>query len=195
VTIEVRRVKTLSDDEKRQLFGWGTDVFGARGLNLRLREPEYHIVVYDDGRAAAKMSVCRQAVKVNVRWIGIHRWRPRRLARWVYELVNRDVPSIMVGGGGGFVAPPTSGAPWYAAFAHRHAVKMVRDEWGLDFFLGFCLDRMVPNYERIHAQVIPGPVYIDQPAGKVRCPINTMVICLRKKPWPPGIVDIGGLPW
>ena len=195
MSIQVRRVKKLSDDERRLLYGWGTDIFGGDHLQLRYRAMDWHFVVYADGRPVSQQGVCQQAVKVNVRCIDIHRLRPRRVARWVYRLANRNVPSIKVGGIGGWVAPPSAQRQWYAAFAWKHALKFIRDELGLDFMLGFAVDRMRPHYERIHAQVIPDPVYFDQPAGKVRCPTNTMVLSLRGKAWPPGIVDIGGLPW
>ena len=38
MAIEVRRVRTLTDNERRTLFGWGKDIFGANNLNRKMRK-------------------------------------------------------------------------------------------------------------------------------------------------------------
>jgi hypothetical protein len=44
-------------------------------------------------------------------------------------------------------------------------------------------------------QVVEGPLTFDQPQGKVTFPDVTMVLPCAGKEWPPGVIDLCGLPW
>jgi len=196
MAIEVRRVQMLTDDERRILFGWGKGIFGADSPNLKMRKFKWHVVVYADGRPVCHVGLCLPAVKVGVRHIGILQWRPRWLARWVYRLVNLNVRSFFVIGAGGMVTPPDEQGQGYAALAGKYARRFAMDELHVDFSIMFSVDRLQHFHEQNWgARVIEAPVYLDQPSGKVRCPLNAMVVSLTGKDWPPGIVDIDGLPW
>jgi hypothetical protein len=194
--VEVKCVDTLTEEEQRIFFKWGRDIFNASQFNLKMRKSRWHVVVYEDGRPVCHMGICWPTVKVGVRGIGVQRWRPRRLAGWVFRLVNLDVPSVRVAGAGGLVSPPGNQGSGYASMTGKYGIQFARDELHADFGLLFSVDRLRILHKRYWgAKPIQSPVYFDQPSGKVLCPLTAMAIPLTGKDWPPGIVNVDGYPW
>ena len=58
-----------------------------------------------------------------------------------------------------------------------------------------CSPTMAGYYGRLGWQVVPGPLWIDQPQGKVQMPATIMVLPLHLPAWPAGPIDLCGLPW
>ena len=54
---------------------------------------------------------------------------------------------------------------------------------GAEFGMLFCLPRLVPFYGRTGWERL-APVWIQQPAGTVRSPLEVMVKPLSGRPWP-----------
>jgi hypothetical protein len=196
MTVEVRCVPALTDEERRTFFGWGRNIFGADDPHLKMRKARWHVVIYEDDRPVCQMGIYPTTVKVGVRGLGIHQWRPRRLARWIFKLVNLNTRSVRVAGAGGLVVPPSEQGLGYASMAGKYGIEFARDELHADFGLLFSVRRLQALHTRYWgAKVIQSPVYFDQPSGKVLCPLIPMSISLTGKEWPSGIVDIDGLPW
>ncbi|HEX3510394.1 MAG TPA: GNAT family N-acetyltransferase [Solirubrobacteraceae bacterium] len=60
----------------------------------------------------------------------------------------------------------------------------------------FCREQLVPVYSRLGFEPIEDPVWIEQPAGRVRMPLAAMWLALHlPTDWPPGRVDVAGLPF
>lgn len=84
----------------------------------------------------------------------------------------------------------------YASMGMTRAAQYIADEMPrAEHGLLLCLDIRVPLYERLGWLIVREPTYYDQPEGRTRGPVNTMVRPFRGRPWPPGEIDLQGLPW
>jgi GNAT superfamily N-acetyltransferase len=60
----------------------------------------------------------------------------------------------------------------------------------------FCRPELVAIYARSAFIEIDAPVWVDQPGGRVGMPMPAMSLALHTHdPWPPGRVDVHGLPF
>jgi predicted GNAT family N-acyltransferase len=71
------------------------------------------------------------------------------------------------------------------------------ERMGPDRAMLFCLPELVGLYRRFGFAEITGPVYADQPGGKIEMPPAAMWRSLREAvpDWPPGRVDVLGEPF
>jgi hypothetical protein len=169
--MEIRVAEHVSDEERRHLFGWGEDIFGAAHLNLRWRPKDLHLLGYVDGRAETHVGLLRHTVSVG----------------------DRDV---RVCGVGGVVTALRSHGKGYASLAMRYAGTFMCREWKVDFGLLFCRDPLAPFYERMGWQKLPEPVEVEQPEGVIPSPLNVMVLpCGAAGEWPAGRVKLNSFPW
>jgi GNAT superfamily N-acetyltransferase len=103
--------------------------------------------------------------------------------------------TIRLGGIGGVATLPEYRARGLAGALLRASVDFMRDSMHVDFGLLFCGDGMVPYYSKFGWQVISDPVVFDQPGGKTTWKEAVMMLPVLKSTWPPGPVDLCGLPW
>lgn len=168
--MQIRIENHLSDEERRHLFGWGEDIFGANHLNLRWRPKDLHIFVDVNRRAETHVGLLQHSVTVDGR-------------------------TVLVAGVGGVVTALGSHNKGYATHAMRYAGDFMCSEWGVDFGLLFCRDQLVGFYERLGWQKVEDAVEIEQPEGPRESPMNVMIRPCRQKSWPEGPVRLNSLPW
>lgn len=169
VTTEIRQTDSLSDTEKRHLFEWGADIFGAANLNLRWRPKELHFMLDVDGVTVSHVGVLKHEVSVAGQ-------------------------PVIVGGVGGVVTLPAWQSRGYARELMQHAIRVFQT-WEVNAGLLFCLPRRIPFYESQGWSVIRHPVMVEQPSGEVVSPLEVMVLPIRGYHWPAGEVQLGSFPW
>jgi hypothetical protein len=60
----------------------------------------------------------------------------------------------------------------------------------------FCRPELVGLYAQLGFREIEAPVWADQPGGRIEMPARAMWLALRDgAAWPPGRVDVRGLPF
>jgi hypothetical protein len=70
------------------------------------------------------------------------------------------------------------------------------EELGPDRAMLFCRRDLVGLYRRVGFAQIEAPVWADQPDGRIEMPLPAMWRPLRNgADWPPGRVDVHGLPF
>ncbi|HEY0376018.1 MAG TPA: GNAT family N-acetyltransferase [Pyrinomonadaceae bacterium] len=166
----IRVVKELTDEERRRLFGWGENIFGADDARYTWRPKEIHIVLDVDGRPASHVGLIDHTVDVEGR-------------------------AVRVGGVGGVATNGELHGRGYARKTLRCAEQFMRDELKVEFGLLFCLDPLKPFYERQGWLLLDEPVEIEQPAGRMVSPLNVMVLPFGGRVWPKGTTDLRSLPW
>jgi predicted GNAT family N-acyltransferase len=169
MTTHFQRCLSLSEQDKRELLSWGSDIFNTENLGLIWRPKSEQLVLYE---AAAPVSTCgllRQSVQMNA-------------------------GSMNVGGIGGVVTPPSFRGRGYAGQLLAEALRIFRDEWQLDAGMLFCREPLAPFYRERGWQLLEAPVTILQPAGTLTCPTPVMVFPFHS-PWPDTPVHIDSLPW
>jgi aminoglycoside 2'-N-acetyltransferase I len=169
--VEVRLTDRLSDEERRELFEWGEDIFGLRTFKIQWRPKDLHFVVEASGRPVAHVGVLRHTVRVGGR-------------------------AVTVGGVGGVVTRGDTQGRGYARLAMGRACSFLREEMGVEFGFLFCRDPLVPFYEKLGWQLLRAPVMVEQgDEGPRRMPLNAMVLPFGGRAWPEGEVSLDSLPW
>jgi GNAT superfamily N-acetyltransferase len=168
--IEIRRVRDLSEEDHRKLFGWGENLFGVLPFQLSWRTKDWHVVAYAEGEPVSHAGALRHDVLVD----------------------GRPVP---VGGLGGVITVLEYRNRGLAQLVVQEAVAFMAGELGAGFGFLFCLPPLVPFYERMGWQALASPVLIEQPGGEIESPVVSMVLPLKGESWPQGMVRTQSLPW
>ncbi|HEX8708513.1 MAG TPA: GNAT family N-acetyltransferase [Pyrinomonadaceae bacterium] len=168
--IEIRVAEKVTDEEHERLSGWGEDLFGTADLNIRWRPKDWHIILEVDGLIASHVGVLEHTVEV-------------------------EGQPVKVGGIGSVITVGEMHGRGYAHQALRRAEQFMCEELKVEFGLLFCLDRLMPFYQRQGWQLVREPVEYDQPLGKVISQLNVMVLPCRGQSWPAGKTDLRSLPW
>ena len=167
---EIKQTQALTEDEKRQLFGWGENIFGVESLNLRWRPKDLHFLLYSDSRPVSHVGVLKHVVSVA--------GQPRA-----------------IGGVGGVVTVPEAQKTGCARRLMEHAAEFFQREWKVEAGLLFCLKKLEPYYEALGWQTVAGPVLIEQPNGQIDSPLRVMILPLRGQSWSHETIELRSLPW
>ena len=169
--ITFRVTHSLSETEKKHLFGWDKDIFGAAG---------YEHITWLPKTTHILLSVKEQLVS----HIGL-----------VKETVVVNGQTIRVAGVGGVVTIGQAHGKGYGSQAMRYAADYFRREMDITFGMLFCFDRLLPFYKQLGWQQITDPVTVGQPQGTIVIPVNTLVLPCSEQAWPAGAVTTESYPW
>ena len=76
------------------------------------------------------------------------------------------------------------------------ALLSVAREMGPERAMLFCRPELIGMYARMGCSELAGPVWADQPEGRIEMPMRAMWCPLQPQTaWPPGRVDVRGLPF
>ena len=162
----------LDPEDKRLLFEWGQNIFGVQDALLQWRPKDVHFILEVDGRPASHVGVLKHTVSAG------------------------GTP-VVVGGLGGVVTVPEMQGRGLAQKGMRHAAAFMREEMGVEFGLLFCLDRLKGFYESLGWRHVPERTEVEQSAGPITMPFNTMVLPCGggEREWPAGEIKLNSLPW
>lgn len=102
---------------------------------------------------------------------------------------------LAVGGISFIVTEPAHRGRGFAGRLTGEAVDFVREELACDFALLTCKPRLESLYTGLGWRSVPGPTVFEQPTGRRACGGLTMIIECGTQQWPPGEIDLQGLPW
>jgi predicted N-acetyltransferase YhbS len=168
--VEIRLAGSLTEVERRALFGWADNVFGSDDGLYKWRPKDYHFVTEDEGRALSHVGVLKTTVKAG----------------------GRDVT---VGGIGGVVTVPEAQGRGHVQAAMRRAAEFMCEELGVEAGMLFCLQGLVPFYARQGWRLLEDETEFEQPSGRMVSPYRVMVLPCGAYEWPTGRVEVAGLPW
>jgi GNAT superfamily N-acetyltransferase len=170
MVVELRQTETLTEEEKKHLFGWGENIFGVESLQLRWRPKDLHLMLYADGKPISHVGVLK-------------------------HVVNVDSETVTVAGFGGVVTVPEAQKKGFAQRLMRHATTLVDQEWKVDAGMLFCLPHLTAYYDRLGWQTLDSLVMIEQPSGPIASPLTVMVLPFGGRRWPDGDVELRSRPW
>lgn len=168
--MDIQLLQTLPEAERQALFGWGEDVFDLRSYDLQWRLKDWHFVLYENGAPRAHASALRHEIALDGR-------------------------PMVIGGLGLVITVPEARGRGFARQVIGRATEFLRKDLGASFGLLFCLPRLVPFYQSQGWQVVEPGMLIDQPRGKIRAPVQVMILSFGDQSWPAEQVDLGSLPW
>ena len=171
-TVELVELGALTAQDWADLVADEPEPFGPVGAGLKWRPKDRHVALrLDDGRLVAVAGAV------------------------VAEVAVADVSAFdVVGIGGVIVTRPQRGQ----GLLERLMDPLLRlaSELGPDHAMLFCRPDLVALYRRFDFAEIAAPVWAEQPAGRIEVPLAAMWRPLRAgAAWPPGRVDVPGLPF
>lgn len=168
--VEIRLEQSLTDEEKRTLFGWGEDIFGVEDRLYTWRPKEWHFITEEDGRSVSHVGVLKTTVRAGGE-------------------------EVTVGGIGGVVTVPEAQGRRHVHAAMLRVSEFMREKLRVEFGMLFCLPRLAPFYAAQGWRLVEETIEFEQPAGTLVSPFRVMILPCGERAWPAGKVEVGGLPW
>lgn len=170
--MELVECAALSLRDWVELTGRDHDAFGPVGARLAWRPKERYVVLRTpDGLMAAAGGLLQAGVEV-----------------------DGAGPLEVVGIGGVIVAPRLRGRGLGATVMDE--LRRLSATMGPELSMIFCAPELEGLYRRRDWATITDPVWVDQPEGPIEMPMLTMWRPVRPgAQWPPGRVDVRGLPF
>jgi GNAT superfamily N-acetyltransferase len=117
----------------------------------------------------------------------------------IVGVLVRDVrvgdQTVRLGGIGGVATLPEWRRMGLAGALLDESAGFMRDTLQVDFGFLICSEAKKPFYGRHGWIEMKAPVVFDQPGGKMSLNDTAMILPALKSSWPPGPVDLCGLPW
>ena len=175
--ISVLADSELSDVERNEIDAVCDQAFGAaQGEETNsfdfqwVSQNDWHVVVKLDGAILSHVGIVERTGTV-------------------------DGYPVNLGGIGAVATSPGKQNQGLASAAMQMAAGFMQDSLKVDFGLLVCSQETARFYRKLRWQEVAGPVIFDQPQGKVTFREVTMILPCVKKEWPPGTIDLCGLPW
>jgi hypothetical protein len=165
---EVYSKSDLSTKQKADLAEWFDTEFGH--IPYQWADPDWYVLA-----SMASGWICR---------LGI-----------VERTVFVDGQSIAVAGISGVITHSAWRGRKIASTVLKKAADHINDELDVEFALLLCRQEMAPVYAKLGWMSVDGPTVFWQPTGKLTYPKLTMILECGRKSWPPGPIDLCGLPW
>ena len=176
--IDVKPVAGLDDAERAALRALTAAVYppgtvaASPGRHVRWAGPEYSLLVStpEDGLVSHVGLVVRAGAL--------------------------DGVPVRIGGVGSVKTHPSAEGRGHASAGLRRAAEILRDEHRVAFSVLVCQAHLLPFYERLGWAAFPGPVLVEQPAGRTVFTVNRAMVLPGLAPAPSGgEIDLNGLPW
>jgi GNAT superfamily N-acetyltransferase len=170
--VELVELGALTEEDWAELVDGEPDPFGPIGAGLAWRPKDRHVGLRaPDGRLVAVAGAAIASI----------------------EIEDGDGFDV-VGLGSMLVTRSLRGRGLMSRLVEP--VLALADGMGPDHAMIFCRPELVVLYRRLAFAEIAAPVWADQPEGRVEMPEPAMWRALREGAgWPPGRVDVRGLPF
>ncbi len=161
---------TLSEADRKQIFGWAPDIFGVAALPTEWRLKDLHFLAYDGSYAASHVGTLLHTVDV-------------------------DGEPVRVCGVGGVTTRPEYQGRRLARALLGEALAHNAESSDASFGFLFCFPRLIPYYRGLGWKLLEVPVLVQQADGEIPAPIEAMVLPLGDATWPAGSVRALSRPW
>ena len=166
--VNVFSQRNLTAMQKAQLEDWFSSEFGQ--LEYRWAQAHWYLL------ASIKTdTLCR---------VGI-----------IERVVRVDNQPVAVAGISGVITRPRWRGRNIASLVLQQAAAFIKDKLNLEFGLLLCRQQVAPVYKKLGWKIVKGPTLFSQPGGQKMFPNLTMVLECGENSWPPGAIDLRGLPW
>ncbi|HEY2663830.1 MAG TPA: GNAT family N-acetyltransferase, partial [Candidatus Binataceae bacterium] len=75
------------------------------------------------------------------------------------------------------------------------AAEFMKDDLRVEFGFLLCRHEVSPVYAKLGWIRVPGPTTFSRSGASATYPHDTMILPLALSQWPPGPIDMLGLPW
>lgn len=166
--IKVAAASLMSSELLRELDDWFDQQFGH--IPYEWANPEWYVFARRERGLVGRLSIVQRQVSVADQ-------------------------QLRVGGIGGVTTKPEFRRRGIATALLLRAATFIRDELRVEFGLLLCQREVASVYARIGWVPVPGPTRFSQSPGTHSYPGDTMILRCSDRDWPPGPIDLCGLPW
>jgi len=167
-SVAVRAARDLDPTLRTTLEAWFAEQFGH--TSYQWAPPSWYVVVWHEDVPVGRLG-----------------------------MVSRDIcvggTCVNVGGIAGVATRPEWHRRGIASRALRTAADFIAHELGYPFALLLCRPEVSPVYAKLGWEVIDARTSFAQPRGSATYPHLTMILPLGNAAWPPGPINLRGLPW
>ena len=151
-----------------ELGGWFEAEFGPRAD--RWRSADYYVLLNRDRQLSGRLGVLDSKVSI----------------------ANQI---IRVGGIGGVATKPEFRHRGVASAMLARAAEFMKSDLRVEFGLLLCRHEVSPVYAKMGWVIVPGPTTFTRAGMAATYLHDTMILPLGARAWPPGPIDMFGLPW
>ncbi len=166
--IQIIPVAETTPTLDKELRDWFRDQFGR--VAYRWAEPDYYGILSVDEQLAGRLAVFDRQISAG----GV---------------------IVKVGGIGGVATKPQFRHQGIASALLSRAAEFMKNDLGAEFGFLLCRPEVSPVYAKLGWTRVDGPTTFSQPSGIETYPYYTMILRLTGREWPPGPIDMMGLPW
>jgi GNAT superfamily N-acetyltransferase len=160
----------LPEKQRRYFQRQGARIFGAEELKFEWAEPDWWIFAEAAGAPASWLALTERRIFVH------------------------DEPLRITGIGSVITLPDYRGRK-LATRLMEAAGEYMMEDLSVDAGLLLCDSSLLHFYKRLGWEPLSGNVYFEQPAGRQCWEECAMVLHGLRVDWPPGDIDLNGLPW
>ena len=158
----------LSSELVKELEEWFQEEFSNRSYKWTL--PNWYVTAWVENVLIGRAGIIKRTIVVNQQ-------------------------SVQVGGISGVVIRPKWRRRGIAPAIIKEGVTFIREELAAQFCLLLSRKEVAPLYTRLGWIPVEGPTTFEQPSGTTTYPHLTMIFPCGEKKWPPGPINLCGLPW
>lgn len=111
------------------------------------------------------------------------------------RIINIDSTAIKVGCIGGVCTDPSMRGKGLASVLLKKANEYLKTNLDLEYAILLTSNELEAFYNKFGYTIVKTPCLMEQKVGKVNFEDIVMVLPLKDKSWPKGIIDLCGLPW
>ena len=166
-TLEILAAAETDGALAEELRDWFEEEFGRAD---RWAEADHYVILRLDGQLGGRLGLLDRKVAVGTQ-------------------------IIRVGGIGGVATKPAFRHRGVASAMPSRGGEFMKNDLRVEFGFLLCRHSMSPVYTKLGWLLVPGPTTFTRGGITATYPNDTMVLPLTEKTWPPGPIDMLGLPW
>jgi predicted acetyltransferase len=165
-------------------------------------KPAGEMSQFEKARTDCVVTSSLYAYHTGIQWAGpdwaVMVWEDEELVSNVHiidRVIQVDACAVRVGGIGNISTKVEWRKRGYASAALKAATAFLADPLKVDFGLMTATEAVKPIYEKKGWKMVAASLQMDQPDGKTAFNYPVLVLPVMARDWPPGPIDLCGLPW
>ncbi len=168
--IETKAASEMSTFEKARTDCVVTSSLYAYHTGIHWASPDWAVMVWEDEELVSNVHIIDRVIQVGGR--GVH-----------------------VGGIGNISTKVEWRKRGYASAALKVATEFLADPLQVDYGLMTATESVKPMSEKLGWKMVAASLLMEQPDGKKPVNYPVLILPISARDWPPGPIDLCGLPW
>jgi hypothetical protein len=168
--IEVKSAREWNDYEKARQECVVTSSLYAYLTGIKWAQPDWAVMVWEENDLVSNIHIVERVIKVGTQ-------------------------KLKIGGIGNIATKVEWRNRGYASAALTIAEEFLFNPLQVEFGLMITTREIVPRYEKRGWKLVADTLIMEQPETQTSLNYPVMILPVKKKEWPSGMIDLCGLPW